>query len=98
MPSTATQDYVTKTDASGKAATTSYNALGQIQSVTGSTGTANYGYDANGNLTAVTDGNNNQTAYSYDIMNQLRSETDALGNTWAYTYNGDGTLLTKTSP
>jgi RHS repeat-associated protein len=67
-----------------------------------------FGYDANGNLTSVTDPDGNAsgaapgsytTKYTYDSLGQLATATDANGNTTKYTsYDPNGYPQTITDP
>lgn len=45
-----------------------------------------YGYDADNNITRITDANKGQTIYGYDSKGNLLSETDQLGKSIRYTY------------
>ena len=57
--------------------------------------TYTYQYDANGNITSVSDGTYT-TTYSYDSANQLiRESNEDIGLTWEYTYDDAGNILTK---
>ena len=38
-------------------------------------------YDANGNVTSVTDADNNVTTFAYDALNRKSGETTPLGKT-----------------
>ena len=53
-------------------------------------------YDANGNLTGLTDPDGNTTTWTYNQSNQVTSETDALGATTTYTYNAAGQMTQMT--
>ena len=56
---------------------------------------ANYTYDARGNITAISDGTNT-TSYVYDSLDQLtRENNQAAGKTWVYTYDNGGNILSK---
>jgi RHS repeat-associated protein len=54
--------------------------------------TWNYAYDANGNVTSVTDPLGNQTSYGYDGLDHQTSMTDGRNKTWTYGYDADGNL------
>lgn len=78
---------------------TSGNEAGKITSVTGPAGTVGYGYDASGNLTAVTDVRTKTTTYAYDSSNRLTSITDPTGVVAvANTFDGQGRVATQTRP
>ncbi|MEQ1916382.1 MAG: hypothetical protein ABL856_06620, partial [Gallionella sp.] len=50
--------------------------------------TTTYAYDANGNLTSITDPLNRQTLNTYDALNRLSQNTDAANGQTRYGYNG----------
>lgn len=58
-----------------------------------------YGYDANNNITTITDARGSTSTYGYDGKGNLLSETDPLGRTVFYTYeptfNGVKTVKDK---
>ena len=49
-----------------------------------------YGYDANGRLSRVTDAAGNITSYSYDEAGDKLTQTDAEGRTTRWTYDAVG--------
>ncbi|TEB16645.1 tRNA3(Ser)-specific nuclease WapA precursor [Pelotomaculum sp. FP] len=51
-----------------------------------------YEYDFVGNLTKLTDANNNATLYGYDALNRLNKVTNPLGETTDYDYDRLGDL------
>jgi len=51
-----------------------------------------YEYDANGNITSITDLENNITTYTYDGLNRLTSESDGT-TTLEYDYDANGKPL-----
>ena len=54
-----------------------------------------YAYDANGNITSVSDGTHT-TTYTYDKANQLtRENNQAAGKTWVWTYDDAGNLTSR---
>ena len=54
-----------------------------------------YTYDANGNITSITDGSKYST-FTYDSLNQLTRENNAYTNkTVVYTYDNGGNILNK---
>lgn len=56
--------------------TYSYNSLSRLQSATTpESGTINYTYDLNGNLTSTTDARNIVTTYTYDALSRLLTKT-----------------------
>lgn len=73
---------------------------GQIASITigtnGASRSYTYSYDANGNITSVTEGNN-ATTYTYDKAGQLlRENNQAAGKTWVWEYDNAGNIETRT--
>ena len=74
------------------------HATGQVQTVTYSGGlnrTYTYTYDANGNITSVSDGTKT-TRYTYDKENQLtREDNQAAGKTWTWTYDAGGNITSR---
>ena len=57
-----------------------------------------YEYDANGNLTRITDPLNRQSSNSYDALNRLISSTQADGGIVQYGYDGQDQLTQVTDP
>lgn len=55
-------------------------------------GATSFKYDANGNLTNVTDALNHSVNYGYDNMDQLTSRTDQLGQQEIYRYDKAGNV------
>ena len=55
-----------------------------------------YGYDAAGNRTSVTDGNDHATTYEYDDLNRLEATLDPLTHRTEYGYDrvGNRTVMT----
>lgn len=82
----------TLTDPSGVATKNSYDSSGNRTEVqidpTGINVVKNYGYDAVGNITSVTDGRNNTTSYMYDAARRVKRVTAPAAtcgiteNTW----------------
>jgi YD repeat-containing protein len=69
-----------------------YFATGQLKSVTSLAGgavvqTITYSYDANGDVTSVTDGQNNVTTFLSDSRGNTYYQRDAAGNTITRYYN-----------
>ncbi|MCH7862936.1 MAG: hypothetical protein IH998_14960, partial [Proteobacteria bacterium] len=58
--------------------------------------TVQFGYNANGDLTGVTDSMGQATAYTYDANGNLLTTTDRLGNVVTRTYDAANQLLTET--
>ena len=87
-----TQSYGYKT----LSATTTSTQLSSYQ-VTGYSYNVNlsYTYDANGNITSVSDGTYT-VSYAYDSQNQLiRENNQKLNKTWTWAYDGAGNILSR---
>ena len=69
-----------------------------IQTVAGMGQTTNFGYDANGNLSSITDPLNRLKAHDYDAVNRLVQVTDAAGGITRYSYDGVGNLIGVSDP
>ena len=52
-----------------------------------------WAYDANGNLTRLTDADGNVTQYAYDKLNRRSETIDATGAATFFAYDGDGHLV-----
>ncbi|MEP7182350.1 MAG: RHS repeat-associated core domain-containing protein [Betaproteobacteria bacterium] len=89
-------------DASGALARTrsrTFDALNRLATELGANNqTTTYGYDNNGNLTAVTDPLARQTVNAYDALNRLVRVTDPGAGATVYSYDGTGTLLQVNDP
>ena len=60
-----------------------YNALGQVETVSDSLGNCTtYTHDAIGQVTGITDAMGNTTAFTYTADGRIATVTDALGNIW----------------
>ncbi|WP_125781906.1 toxin TcdB middle/N-terminal domain-containing protein [Pseudoalteromonas rubra] len=75
----------------------SYNALGELITVTDNSGQASagsivYGYDAHGQLKTTRDGKRNVVVMSYDVLGNKISMQDPDKGNWQYAYNGFGEL------
>lgn len=100
----ATQSFnYNKTDVIGPLGTTTYvydtkGRLIQVQapSVNNQRSTTTYGYDAQDNVTSVTDANGARLDFTYDAAGNRLSQRDALGNTITYTYSSRNQLLSET--
>ena len=60
--------------------------------------TTSYGYDAQGNLTQVTDPNGLATNKAYDALNRLVQTTDPKGAVTSFRYDLKGRLSSVTDP
>ncbi|WP_161795197.1 DUF6531 domain-containing protein, partial [Aneurinibacillus migulanus] len=84
----------------GRSQTTTYqyDKAGRLTQFTDPVGTVTYTYDANNNVTAVTDGNGKTLTRTFDKLNRVEQYTDEYGNTIQYTYDAAGNLETLTYP
>lgn len=87
---------LTETDAVGRVTTYTYSNLNKalLKAEVDSNGlklTTNYGYDAVGNVTSVTDPNGKQSNMIYDSLRRLTSVTGPVGTSTVtnYTYDAD---------
>jgi YD repeat-containing protein len=77
----------------------SFDALNRLyQDIGAINQTTTYAYDANGNLTGITDPLNRQSTNSYDALNRLISSTDATSGITRYGYDGQDQLVSVTDP
>ncbi|MDM3871792.1 RHS repeat-associated core domain-containing protein [Porticoccus sp. W117] len=82
-----------------KSMTQTYDELSRLlTSVGASNQTTSYGYDVNGNVTSITDGNNNQTTQSFDALDRLKDELKPLNQDISYGYDAQGNMNTVTDP
>lgn len=76
-----------------------YDELSQaIRIVAGMGQTTNLDYDANGNLTTVTDPLGRTTSRAYDALDRIAQITDAATGITRYAYDGVGNLTGVTDP
>jgi RHS repeat-associated protein len=76
-----------------------FDQLGRmLQQIGAASQTTIYGYDANGNLTAITDGLTNKTTRAFDALNRLSSTLDPFLNTIGYGYDAQDNLISVTDP
>jgi RHS repeat-associated protein len=80
-----------------------YDSLDRLESVTqkrtlepGADVITSYDYDAQDNLTVVTDPNSNATSYAYDDFGRLQKQTSPVTGVTGYSYDQAGSLLTTT--
>jgi RHS repeat-associated protein len=81
--------------------TTTYaydNADRLTQSVNGAGARVGYGYDLNGNLTALTYPGGSQVTQSFNADSELASVSDWLGNTTTFGYDPNGNLTSEIYP
>jgi len=86
------------TDPLGHTSTYLYDIEGRLQevlspAVNGSNLSTFYNYDAQDNITSITDGNGNNTNFNYQPDGTLANQQDAMGNRVEYTYNNANQLL-----
>jgi RHS repeat-associated protein len=58
----------------------------------------NYGYDANGNLTSMTDAGGRPTTYTYNSQNRVTEILNPAGGTTHITYDAKGNVSSYTDP
>jgi RHS repeat-associated protein len=91
---------VTETDELGRTKTDRMNADGKRvahdEIVGGATKTANYVYDARGNLAQSTDPASNVITYVTDSLGRKTSMNDPDHGPWTYEYDGHGRLTAQT--
>jgi RHS repeat-associated protein len=91
---------LTSTDPDGVTTTMTYGTNGQIIGITYSGGTAHavsYGYDANGQMTYMTDATG-ASSFGFDSFGELISAENGAGQTVSYGYNADGQVSGVTYP
>jgi len=95
---TATGQRATMADGTGTT-TYQYDALDRpITITTGAGRSLGYGYDATGNLTALTYPDGSQVTRAYDRLDRLSGVSDWLGHTTQFGYNAEDNLITQTLP
>ena len=67
-----------------------------VQKLGSGTISTQYGYDAEDNLTSVTDPNGNVTTYSYDDFHRLQKQVSPVTGTTTYSYDEAGNLTSTT--
>ena len=73
------------------------NRLAAVQQTLGSgTMTASYRYDAQNNLTGVTDPNGNTTTYAYDDFRRMQTQSSPVSGTTSYSYDAASNLTAST--
>ena len=76
-----------------------FDALSRLaQDIGAASQTTAYAYDANGNVTSVTDPLSHATTSAYDALNRLIRTTDPTGGQINYAYNGQDQLTQVTDP
>src|SRR6266568_2240991 len=86
----------TSTDGLGQQTSSTYDNLDRVTQLSYPGGiTVSYGYDANGNLSSMTDPSGT-TSYSYDKDNRVLTKTLPGGTQLSNTYDPVGSLLTFT--
>ncbi len=99
-----TNSLSTVTDSLNRTTASSYDALGNVTSITRLAGTSNatttsITYDATfSQITSITDPLGHKTTFTYDAKGNLTVVTDALGSRTTFTYNSAGQPLSVTNP
>ena len=78
--------------------TSEVSPLGNLSGATAASYTTNYGYDADGNQTTVTDPLGDVTTTGYNADDQAVSVTDPVKNVTKTQYNADGDVVQVTYP
>jgi YD repeat-containing protein len=90
-----------ETDPDGNTTSYTYNAAGQVLTVSNALGTTTNTYDDAGNLLSTTDALGRVQTYSYDgnrVVNSTWYNRDGtIANVLVYTYDADGNLLQASS-
>jgi RHS repeat-associated protein len=73
-----------------------YHPGGRLKSRSMGGVTEYFGYDANGNITTITDGGGNVTRLVYDCLDRVAQITDTLGQVRQYAYDAVGNVTTIT--
>ncbi|MCH2188406.1 DUF6531 domain-containing protein [Candidatus Gracilibacteria bacterium] len=76
----------------------SYDYSGNILTETHEGRTISYEYDANNNMSQLTDANGNVTQYTYNDINELITITYPDGNKTEYEYDVSGNMISKIDP
>lgn len=89
-------------DEGGRTWTYQYDTAGQLTqvlspAVDGQRQITSYTYDAEGNVTRITDALNQATVFEYDASGDLLLQRDAAGNTVRRTYGASHQVLTETA-
>ncbi len=94
-------DLLTSTDPNGVITTSTYATPGgHVATISYSGSSAHsvsYTYDAEGNMTGMTDGTGT-SSYNYDPFGELTSATNGAGRTVGYSYDADGNTTGITYP
>jgi len=99
-----TQGFTTVTDPSGQQTQIWYDSAERLTAIVsppatsgGATQTTSFTYNANGDVTSVTDANGNATVFQYDANGNRTYERDAQGNVVTRTFNlANNRMLTQT--
>ncbi len=89
----------TLADPAGQPTTLNYDAKGRLSNRTDNVGTTLYGYDANDNLTSVTNvGQASSLSQTFDAYNRMTSFKDVYGNLIQYRYDANGNMTNLIYP
>jgi RHS repeat-associated protein len=88
-----------QTDADGNTTSFTYDAAGNLASITSPSGSeTTFGYDAAGNVVLTTAPSGRTITYTYDGTGRLSSVTDPAGATTSYQFSVAGRLTQVTDP
>ncbi len=85
------------TDPAGQTTARAYDAKGRLLTTVDNMGFVRYTYDANDNITSISDGQTTNS-WGYDAYNRVSNYTDALGHLIQYRYDGAGNLTNLIYP
>lgn len=94
--------YATVTDPQGLVTRYDMDAAGRLTKITapavagGTTPSTQFAYDANGNVSSVTDGGGRTITYGYDANGNRVLQRDQAGNTVTRSYDANNQLVTET--
>ncbi|MFL5962076.1 MAG: DUF6531 domain-containing protein [Gaiellaceae bacterium] len=79
--------------------TYTYDAQNNVLTATDARGTVSqYGYDASGNTTSITQGGQQIAGATYGSQGHMLTSTDGNGNETTYSYDAEGNVASVTSP
>lgn len=82
-----------------KTLTRSYDELSRLRQIIGAQGqTTTYGYDKNGNITTITDGNSQVSTQAHDALDRLIAHNAPLNHQVDYSYDDQDNLVGVVDP
>ncbi len=91
---------LSRIDAQGNGLTYTYDLDGRLTRVSADAGSRylDFAYDANNQISAVSDHTGRTVSYSYDLNGDLASSTDVLGGVWTYAYDAEHRMTQVVDP